>query len=259
MELGWQVNRQTGKDKERKMMKQGKAMVAGVILAVGCFTSSYADSRSYVWTYEYSTMPKGIAELEYYLTTDVPDTGDSRVSTWQHQIELEYGLTDDWDIGLYQVFKDSHGTNDESSLEYEGFKIKSRYKLAKPGAFVVDPLLYVEYIRASDLDEPDVLEAKLVLARDLGNINVAYNAIVERELDGDAETEHEYAAGVSYALTSGLSAGLEAKGSYSEHEHAAGPVLSVETDKLWFTLGAVFGLNDETEDLQARMIAGFAF
>ena len=30
--------------------------------------NAYADWRSYVWTYEYMTMPKGKFEVEYYLT-----------------------------------------------------------------------------------------------------------------------------------------------------------------------------------------------
>lgn len=244
---------------ERTKMTKRRMVVAGMIVAASLVGSSYADSRKYVWTYEYSTMPAGIAEAEYYLAASVPDTGARNASRWQHQLELEYGLTDNWDIGLYQVFNESHATNSASSFDYEGFKVKTRYRIGKKDAFIVDPLIYVEYIRNSKLDEPDVLEAKLVLAKDIGKLNVAYNAIVERELDGEGETEHEYAMGVSYALTPGVGAGLEAKGSYSEHEHAAGPVVSVETDKFWLSVGAVFGLNDETEDIQARMIVGVAF
>lgn len=240
-------------------MSKRKMIVVGMMVAASLVESSYADSRKYVWTYEYSTMPAGIAEVEYYLTADVPDTGERTSSSWQHQLELEYGLTDNWDVGLYQVFTEGHETNSASALEYEGFKVKTRYRVGKKGAFLVDPLIYVEYIRNSNLAEPDVLEAKLVLARDIGKFNVAYNAIVERELDGEGETEHEYATGVSYDMAPGLGIGLEAKGSYSEHEHAVGPVVGVETDKFWVSMGAVFGMNDETEDVQARMIIGVAF
>ena len=242
------------------MKKHG--MKIGVVVAFlsACLAgTSHADRRSYVWTYEYATMPAGIAEAEYYLTTKVPDSGVSEASSWQHQVEIEYGLTDNWDISLYQMFKQSYGTDSASVFKYEGFKIRSRYKLFKSGEFIVDPLLYVEYIRNADLSEPDVLEAKLVLAKDIGKFNVAYNQIVKRELDGDAETEHEYAAGANYDLLPGFSAGLEAKGNYSEDEHAVGPVVSIETEKLWVSLGVAFGLNEATDDVQARMIAGFSF
>lgn len=240
-------------------MKKIMSVLAGVVLLSGMASTGYADRRSYVWTYEYATAPEGIAEVEYYLTAKVPDTGVKETSDWQHQVELEYGLTDSWDISMYQMWKQSYGTNSASAFKYEGFKIRSRYKLFKGGEFIVDPLVYVEYIRNADLAKPDVLEGKLVLAKDIGKFNVAYNQIVERALDGDAETEYGYAAGANYDLLPGFSAGLEAKGSYSEDEHAVGPVVSIETGKFWVSLGAAFGLNAATDDLQARMLAGFAF
>lgn len=37
-----------------------------VILCIAKY--AYADNRSYVWTYEYMTMPKGTWESEYYFT-----------------------------------------------------------------------------------------------------------------------------------------------------------------------------------------------
>ena len=240
-------------------MHGAKTALAGLILAACLAGTSHADRRSYVWTYEYATMPEGIAEVEYYLTAKVPDTGVREASAWQHQVELEYGLTDNWDISLYQMWKQSYGTNSAAAFKYEGFKIRSRYKLFKSGEFIVDPLLYVEYIRNADIAQPDVLEGKLVLAKDLGKFNAAYNQIVKRELDGDAETEHEYAAGANYDLSPGFSAGLEAKGNYTEDEHALGPVVSLETEKFWVSLGAAFGLNEATDDVQARLLAGFAF
>lgn len=240
-------------------MKRMKLVLAGMMASVCFAATSQADRRSYVWTYEYSTLPAGIAEAEYYVTAEVPDREISEVSVWQHQVEIEYGLTDNWDIGLYQVWSQSSGTDSEESFNYEGFKVKSRYKLFRRGEFIVDPLIYVEYIRNADLSEPDALEGKLVLAKDIGKFNLAYNQIVEREFGGGGEVEHEYALGAGYDLSNGLKLGFESKGSYSEGECAVGPVISMETEKLWVSIGTAFGLNKATDDLQARMIMGFAF
>jgi len=67
-------------------------MLAVVVFGVN---SANADRRGYVWTYEYQTMPRGHAELEYYLTHKLPDSHKySQKNTWEHQVELEYGLTD---------------------------------------------------------------------------------------------------------------------------------------------------------------------
>jgi len=47
--------------------------------------AAQADRRAYVWTYEYLTMPQGQAELEYYVTSKVPDTGDfDGNNVWEH-------------------------------------------------------------------------------------------------------------------------------------------------------------------------------
>ena len=71
-----------------------------------------ADGRSYVWTYEYHTTPKNMAEVEYYLTSKVPDKNDPGVNTWEHWLEFEYGLTDHWDISMYQMWKEDNAESD---------------------------------------------------------------------------------------------------------------------------------------------------
>ena len=53
-------------------------------------SSAYCDRRSYVWTYEYMTMPKGTSEIEYYFTTKIPEASDSDVNSMEHQVEFEY-------------------------------------------------------------------------------------------------------------------------------------------------------------------------
>jgi len=56
-------------------------LLVGLSLILGVAKDSYADRRSYVWTYEYQTMPKGMWELEYYLTTEVPNINRSNINT----------------------------------------------------------------------------------------------------------------------------------------------------------------------------------
>jgi carbonic anhydrase len=76
------------------MKKRNLFVVFIGLLMVMCISSKvFADRRSYVWTYEYLTMPKGMAEFEYYLTVTVPDKNKSNINTWKHYLELEYGIT----------------------------------------------------------------------------------------------------------------------------------------------------------------------
>lgn len=225
---------------------------------LGSVSLGYADWRSYVWTNEYQTMPKGAAEIEYSLIGDIPDTGRSGINSWVHQIELEYGITDHWDASLYQMFKYER-TDSKTTTRYDGFKVETRYRFGQRGQYFVDPLIYFEYQRDPDLSKPSVAEVKLVLAKDIGALNISYNQIFERVLENRGKTESEYAVGLSYNVIPSLKIGIESKGSYSERENAVGPTLSWARGKIWVALGAVFGVNRRTDDLQVKMMTGFFF
>ena len=220
--------------------------------------NSYADRRSYVWTYEYMTMPKGMWEVEGYLTTEVPDMGKSNINTVKPQVELEYGVTERLDLAVYQMWKISNKAKENDS-KYDGFKLRARYRIGQKGRFIVDPLLYFEYIRDADYSKPNVGEFKLVLGRDIGDFNLSYNQIAKRNLDQGGKTECEYAAGLSYKLTPAVKLGMESKGSYNKRKIALGPTLSWSGKKVWLALGAAWGLNERTDDLQTRIIVGVLF
>lgn len=232
--------------------------LVAVILFLTVTTNVHADRRSYVWTYEYVTMPKAMTELEYYVTAVAPDTDESDVNTWKHWLELEYGITNNWDIAMYQMFKQENKKND-SDFEYDGFKIRTRYRIGEKNQHVLDTLLYLEYIRDDDFSKPDVLEGKIILAKDIGKINFAYNQIIKQELESSGETEHEYATGVSYGFARNFRLSFESKGNYTDEKYYIGPTISFSTLKIWTALGAAFGLNDKSDDVQARAIVGIPF
>jgi hypothetical protein len=231
------------------------SLLCALLLACG---EARADRRSYVWTYEYMTMPQDMMELEYYTTVIVPEQNESNVNTWKHWAELEYGITDHWDVALYQQFKQANGAG-SSEFEYDGFKVRTRYRIGEKNRYPVDPLLYLEYKRDDDLSAPHVLEAKIILAKDIDVFNVAYNQVIEQELEKGGETEHAYALAASYALHRRIKVGLESKGNYTEETYYLGPTISFLGGKFWAASGVVFGLNDHSDDVQARLIIGIPF
>lgn len=233
-------------------------LALGLFIIFGMSGDSMADWRSYVWTYEYSTMPKGAHEIEYYLTLKVPDRSRSDINTWQHWLELEYGITDRWDAAMYQMWKKTN-TAASSTFDYDGFKVRTRYRFGEQGENFIDTELYLEYIRDNDLSEPSVGEAKLILAKDFGNFNISYNQIIERNLEREGKTNYEYVIGASYALLPDFKLGIESKGSYSGREYAIGPTISWVGSKFWVSLGGVFGLNQRAADAETRMIIGIPF
>ncbi len=238
-----------------------KNVIYCVILALLVLGSdpAKADRRGYVWTYEYMTMPKGESEIEYYLTTKVPELDDfDKKNTWGHQIEWEYGLTDHWDIGIYQRWQQTNTLADDS-FDYTGSKARIRRRLGEKGMYPLDTLLYMEYIRPDGSDAPEKLEGKLILAKDFGKFNIAYNQVLEVGINNNGKTENGYAVGLNYELNPNLKIGIESKGNYTDGKYWLGPTVSWAQEKYWVGLGALGGLNDRSDDLMVRMIVGIRF
>lgn len=228
-----------------------------VILAVGALLAfsagaASADQRSYVWTYEYLTLSKDHAELEYYQTAVTKDRQKDNSSDWQQQLELEYGITDRLDAALYQVYDQKE--NDK--MKYSGYKFRLRYRIAERNELPVDVLLYAEHQEKSDAK--NVFEGKLILAKDIGKLNVAYNQTYKNTYTS-GHADHEYAAGASYEITPALRFGVESKGNYRTDKYAAGPTLSWVGGRIWANLGAVYGLNRRTNDREVRFLLGVPF
>ena len=233
-----------------------KALAVCVVIVFGllCAALAEADQKTYVWTIEYLTLPKGGFEVEYWLTATTEDASQSGDTGYEHQVEVEYGITDHWDVSLYQIFGNGAG----ESFKYKGTKFETRYRFGERGHFFVDPLIYLEY-KIGAGGEKNAVEGKLVLAKDIGKLNIAYNQIVELKFNNGGKAEHEYAAGISYPLHHSLRIAIEGKGSYTENEHAIGPTISWVGGRVWATLGAVFGLNRNTDNRQIRFVVGMPF
>ena len=214
----------------------------------------WADKRSFVWTYEYQTMEAGEVELEHYLSFSTPSSKSfSGVTTTEHNVEIEIGMTDRFDVGIYQVIKQAP----ESSLQYSGYKLRFRYRLGEKGDYLMDPLIYFEYKGKPDFSEHGY-EGKLILAKDFGNINLSINPVIEYEYENSEwESELKYNTGISYRLNGILKIGLEARG--GENGHYVGPVISHGTGKAWIALGSAFALTEIKNykpEMMIRMILG---
>jgi len=237
--------------------KQTIVCVTLMILLIAC--NAKADRRGYVWTYEYMTMPKGESEVEYYLTHKATDFHKyDNKNTWEHQLEYEYGLTDKLDIALYQKWLQTNSKTYDR-FEYSGTKLRMRYRFGEKGMYPLDTLLYLEYIRPDDSDSVEILEGKLILAKDFGKYNIAYNQILKVGINDKGGNENEYALGLNYEYTPRLKIGIETTGNYTEDKYYLGPTVSLAVKKLWAGLGALRGLNDRSDDLKFRLIIGFPF
>ncbi len=217
---------------------------------------SFADKRNYVWTYQYKTLKQGESEAETYFTLSTPDMKnmDTTIGV-EHKFELEFGMTDRFDFGIYQIFGQEPGDN----LRYKGFQFRGRYRLSEKNKFIFDPLLYLEYKGTPNLSSHGI-EFKFIMAKDINRFNFALNPVIEFEYEHAWETKTGYAFGMNYRLARLLHFGVEAKG--SENGHYLGPVLSHGNSDFWVALGSAFSVSTISAgapEFQLRMLLGIEF
>lgn len=175
-----------------------------------------------------------------------------------HQLELETGITNRWDVALYNVWNSPRG----ESTRYGATKLETRYRLAEPGEWFVDPIVYLEVKKEWTEDKPLAVEQKLILGKDVGRVNLSLNGSAEQEFipGGDREYEFGYAFGASYELAPWLRAGGETFGTWvraggtTVAARYAGPALSFAWSRFWLVTALGVGLNDEAERVRATAV-----
>ncbi len=236
-------------------------------------STALADRRAYGVTYEAVTAPRGELDVETWTTFAPQGEVDGGPSSrgMREMIELEYGITDRWDAALYNMLDVTSGDTESG---YAGFKVETRYRPTDRGEWFVDPVLYLEFQQLYRGDAHQKVEGKLILAKDIGNVNIAGNVALEEERMTDAtwNTEVEYAAGTSYALSPAWMIGAEVFGKAEngemggvDHRSWAGPALSWAgggtgaLSGVWVTLAGGAGLTRDSDSYYARLIVGFQF
>jgi hypothetical protein len=242
------------------------ALAAATVLSLPA--AARADRRYYGETYNASTAPKGALDLELWSTLHDPPREDAGAPhVWRHQVELETGITDRWDVALYNIARQVEGR----SVQYEATKVETRYRLSDPGQWFVDPVLYLEIKKSWVDDRPLSFEEKLILGKDIGRLNLSVNGAVEQEFaGGEVHWEGSWAGGASWEIVPAVRIGGEAFGSVAREEDAtgrektealawAGPAVSLAFGRAWLVLAAGFALNDQSEAVRARAILAFQF
>ena len=158
-------------------------------------------------------------------------------------------MNERFDFAVYHQFKQQENST------YKGYKLRGRYRIGEQNQYFIDPLLYLEYHGKPDFSE-HIIESKLILAKEMDKLIVAFNPVLEIEIEDDEnEIETEYAAGLTYKLNKLFHAGIEFKG--SEYGHYWGPTISHGTHDIWFSVGSAFELGTVKEGkpkMEIRMI-----
>jgi hypothetical protein len=254
-----------------------------------------ATERRFTYSYEPETMPAGAMEFEQWITLRTQRTAGGEVqeknfNLWELREELEYGITDNYTVGLYlnmasESYQDTSVSPaaDVSEFDFEGLSVENRYQLFNPAEHVVGLTLYLEPSYSGDEAE---IEEKIILGQRYGDwkwvLNLGHATEWEEELT-EVECELEATAGVALDLNPQWSVGLEFRNhneipNYETWEHTAfflGPVVSYRRENWWAALTVlpqVYGKNfngnpdantslvlDEQEQVNIRLLLGFGF
>ena len=247
-----------------------------------------ATPKALPFTYGSDTTPKGQGEVEQYVDLDpvrarAAATGaPTRMLATQLQTEVEYGLTDRVELGLYLTLAPgADGFTDVPTLpEGNGSKQRVRFRFADPGDWPIDLALYAEIAETSAELE---LEGKLILERRFGDVRLLANAWVEYEIyfDGRRDWVFNPTAGLSVQITPSFFAGVEywmraevlseGSGAASFNDgphHYVGPALKLSLGNFFCEAGLYLRASNFGHVMQPgeaygptwlRTIVGFAF
>src|SRR3954469_25272824 len=198
-----------------------------------------ADRRTLIRAYEYMTQPQGNLELEIWNDIEAPKGGGFDQATTVHRIELEYGITDRWDLALYHVFAQTNGVAAEA-FHFDSWRLETRYRLFDKNVLPIDIELYLEGERPADFSQPWELEEKIILEKDFGSFALVANLVAEQKLFHAGEGHlWEVDVGARYEVVPQLRFGAEfwtiqeTVGGNTEGSYYLGPSVSWASSKLW--------------------------
>lgn len=246
-----------------------RSTLAATVLLTVSFSAS-AGQRKFVFSYETTTAPKGSVEIENWVTWKRTDNAEGKTDRFDFRHELEFGVTDRFQVGVYLADWTYSPDDTEKKARYEHSGVELIYSLTNPTTNWLGSAVYLEILGGDEVFE---LEGKLLLQKNFGPVTVAYNAVLEAEWEGkDLEErtgEFQQTLGVAYDLSHGFSVGGELLhevefpdwGNAEEGRVWAGPNVSFHVRNFYATAAGLFQVTDVADepDVQTRLIFGFSF
>jgi len=234
-------------------MRLASPVVAASALLVGLAVTALpgvarANERHFTYTYETAVLPPGARELELWTTPRIGRRHGHFVR-FDQRVELEVGVTDRLLTAFYLNFEavtqEVAGEEEyQTSFSFGGVSSEWKLKLMDPVADAVGLGLYFEVTGSTNELE---LEGKVLVDKRVGNLLLAFNAVLEQEWEFESPNETaselvlEADLAVAYFVMPGLSIGLELR-NHNEIpageglEHSAlfvGPVIAYAKPDWW--------------------------
>jgi hypothetical protein len=239
-----------------------KQLLTGMTCGLLTVAAAHAHERIFTYTYEPNTPPKGELELEQHVTLRAgrdAAVGQSDYYRMDFREEVEYGVTDNYQVSLYfnqqyEHFRDPASGQGTSRFGQTGFSLENLYMVLNPTEHKVGLALYLEPTYDGKNFE---LEEKIIIGQRYGNWRWALNLTHATEWEDDfrsKEGEFETTFGVTRQLASHWWLGVEVRNhneipEYKEWENTAfylGPVVCYRRANWFATLTVmpqIYGAN----------------
>jgi hypothetical protein len=244
-----------------------KLRLACILILVLSPSISFGGVRHFTFLYEAPTSARGSLELENWVTWQrITDPNRSDQVDFRH--ELEYGVTDKFQVSIYLADWFYESNQEHSGFAYTDSAIELIYNLTNP---VDDPIGLSFYGEIKAGDRLVELESKLIAQKNFGPLILAYNATMEAVWEGneldEREGEFSQAVGASYEISPRISAGIELLHEFvfpkwRDEEKIrnlfVGPNVSYRRGNWFVTVTALAQATDTEDepDLQVRTIFG---
>src|SRR5256886_3187626 len=164
-----------------------KLRLACILILAFSPSISFGGVRHFTFLYEAPTSARGSLELENWVTWQrITDPDRSDEVDFRH--ELEYGVTDKFQVSIYLADWFYERDREHSGFAYSDSAIELIYNLTNP---VVDPIGLSIYGELRAGDRLIELESKLIAQQNFGPLILAYNATLEAVWEGSHLAERQ--------------------------------------------------------------------
>jgi len=245
-------------------------VLPALLLVASTASSANASERRFAYSYEATTHAKGEVEFEQWVTWKTDKVDDSSFNRFDFRHELEFGVTDRFQVGLYLSDWRYERGDGGGSTDWRDVGVELIYNLTDPTRDALGSAIYGEVKFGDELLE---LEGKLILQKNIGKWALAWNGTIEAEWEGEDFTEDngvfEQTLGASYQIEPHFLVGIEALHEIEFEDWAGagddvlyvGPNISVRASGWWFTIAPLIQVTsvDSEPDFQTRLLVGFDF
>ena len=164
-----------------------RSFIALCFLVTVFIASNHAEAGARRFTYvcnQATTSAPGTREFEQWITWDRSPREDRRFNEVDLREEIEFGVTEHFQIGLYLAnwgYREDPAEH-EHGFSYQTSALELIYNLTNPTTDLLGLALDGEILGGPEELE---LESKVILQKNLGRFVVAYNATLEAKWEGD--------------------------------------------------------------------------